>query len=276
MANLRIIYDNAADRATSLSASTTAGSLVAANMQNDVKGKVHRSTGTSVTYTLTWTTAETFGGLVLPMTNLFGDSTIRVRAYDATVGGTLLLDSGTVNAAPGLALGLWDWAQPLNANAFAYGGFSKTGVWFDNQVQAKRVVVDLVDTNNPAGYIDCARIVAGAYWEPSVQADYGVKESPKDSTGNDRNEAGDNVSDAGYAFSTLSLDLKLMTETDRAYLRRIFTRVGTRKNVALSVLPGNGNSTQEQDYSVYGKRQNSELAFDFFDSFSNTLTMESW
>ena len=55
MSNLRLIYDNATDRATSISASTTSGALVAANLQNDFKGQVHRSTGTSVSYTLTWT-----------------------------------------------------------------------------------------------------------------------------------------------------------------------------------------------------------------------------
>ena len=48
MPNLRLIHDNAADRATSLAASTTSGALVAANLQNDFKGQVHRSTGTSV------------------------------------------------------------------------------------------------------------------------------------------------------------------------------------------------------------------------------------
>ena len=46
MSNLRLIYDNATDRATSISASTTSGALVAAYMQTDMKGQVHRSTGT--------------------------------------------------------------------------------------------------------------------------------------------------------------------------------------------------------------------------------------
>ena len=64
MPNLRLIHDNAADRATSLAASTTSGALVAAYMQNDFKGQVHRSTGTSVSYTLTWTAGETVGGVV--------------------------------------------------------------------------------------------------------------------------------------------------------------------------------------------------------------------
>ena len=65
MPNLRLIHDNAADRATSIAASTTSGALVAAYLQNDFKGQVHRSTGTSVTYTLTWTAGETVGAVAL-------------------------------------------------------------------------------------------------------------------------------------------------------------------------------------------------------------------
>lgn len=56
MANLRIIYDNAADRAT-LTASTTAGALAATNLQRDEKAAIWRSTDTTATLTATWATA---------------------------------------------------------------------------------------------------------------------------------------------------------------------------------------------------------------------------
>ena len=148
MPNLRLIHDNAADRATSLAASTTSGALVAANLQNDFKGQVHRSTGTSVSYTLTWTAGETVGAVALPATNLSASATVRVRLYSDTGGTTLIADSGTINACPGLNLGLWNWALPLNGNAFAFGGASKSAVWFDAHYFARRCVIDLVDTGN--------------------------------------------------------------------------------------------------------------------------------
>ena len=76
MPNLRLIYDNVASSAT-LTASTTAGTLAASNMLTDVKSVVHRSTGTSVTYTMTWTANQTVGGVALPATNLTSTATIR-------------------------------------------------------------------------------------------------------------------------------------------------------------------------------------------------------
>ena len=146
MPNLRLIHDNAADRATSLAASTTAGALVAAYLQNDFKGQAHRSTGTSMSYTLTWTAGETVGAVALPATNLSASATIRVRLYSDTGGTTLIADSGTVNACPGLNLGLWNWSLPINGNAFAFGGASKSAVWFSAHYFARRCVIDLVDT----------------------------------------------------------------------------------------------------------------------------------
>ena len=174
MSNLRIIYDNVADRATSLTASTTAGSLLASNMQNDTKGIVHRSTGLTVVYTLTWTNLTTVGGVGLPATNLSADSTIRVQLYSDTACTTQLADSGTIYACPGNTLETWNWTLPLNANAFAFGGLSKSSCWFTNHYAVRGCKITLTDTSaNTAGYIDCSRLVVGPYWEPKQNVQNG-------------------------------------------------------------------------------------------------------
>ena len=276
MPNLRVIHDNAADRATSLAASTTSGALVAANLQNDFKGQVHRSTGTSVSYTLTWTAGETVGGVALPATNLSASSTIRVRLYSDTGGSTLIADSGTVYACPGLNLGLWNWSLPLNGNAFAFGGASKSAVWFSSHYFARRCVIDLVDTGNPAGYIDNARLVVGSYWEPAINAGYGVEANVVDRTSNSRNDAGDNLSDLGTKHDTLSLKLGNVGETDRARLMQIMRNAGAARNVFVSLLPGWADPVAEQDHMIYGKRANAGVSFDHYALFSNKIDIEGW
>jgi hypothetical protein len=275
MANLRVIWDNAIDRATSLAASTTAGALAASNMQNDFKGQVHRSTGTSVTYTATWSAGEVIGGVVLPMTNLSSAATIRVRRYADTACTNLIDDSGTVYACPGLTLGMWNWSQPLDANAFPYAGFSKSSVWMTPQT-VYGLVVDLVDTSNAAGYIDCARLIAGNYWESSKNPSYGAKMSVSDTSKSARNDAGDLLSDLGVKYETLNVNLALLSTSDRAYLLRILRSAGTGRNILASVYPDSGNSTLEQDHTIYGKRSNSDISTDFYNQYSNTLQMESW
>ena len=78
MTNLRIIYDNAADRAA-LTASTTAGTLGVANLQNNRKGRPWRATGTTARLGATWAAPESIGGVFLPFCNLSPTATMRVR-----------------------------------------------------------------------------------------------------------------------------------------------------------------------------------------------------
>jgi hypothetical protein len=186
MSNLRIIYDNAVDVASSISASSTAAGFDIGNVRNDYKGKVHRSVGTSVTYTISWNgvNAEAIGAVVLPATNLSTDATIKVDMYSGVSGtGTLVYTSGTIYACPGLNIEDWDWNSPLNwndntnVNMFTFGKISKTAVWlvesnqFFSQKVCRSITITLNDPNNPVGYIDCARIIAGAFWEPTFNVD---------------------------------------------------------------------------------------------------------
>jgi hypothetical protein len=276
VANLRIISDNAVDRATALVASTTSGSLVASYMQNDFKGKAHRSTGTSVSYAATWTDGESIGGIALPATNLTADATIRVRAYSDTAGVTQIKDTGVQYACAGQDLGLWNWSEPLNANAFAFGGVSKVQVWLGAHYFARRLLIDIVDSGNPAGYIDCARLVAGAYWEAPYNPGYGVLPTVVDTTASHRNDAGDNLSDRGTLHDTLSLDLKMLAETDRAALMRIARLAGTACNIFVSVFPEDDSPVAEQDFCIFGKRANAGVAADFYANFSHKLDLEGW
>ncbi len=78
MTNLRIIYDNAADRAA-LTASTTAGTLGVANLQNNRKGRPWRATGTTARLGASWAAPERIGGVFLPFCNLSPAATMRVR-----------------------------------------------------------------------------------------------------------------------------------------------------------------------------------------------------
>lgn len=75
---LRIVYDNAIDRST-LSASSTAGSLASSNLLTDNKSEVWRSTGTTARLTATWSVAELIACVAMPYCNLSSTATMRVR-----------------------------------------------------------------------------------------------------------------------------------------------------------------------------------------------------
>lgn len=274
MANMRIIYDDKATSAT-ITASTTTGSLAASNMLNDYKGKVHRSTGTSVSYTLTWAQAVSIGGIGLPATNLSPTSTIRVRLYTNTADTSAVADSGTITANGSQSTELYNWSNPLNANSFIYGGATKSAVWFQQHYSVKKAVIDLVDTSNLAGYIDCSRIVCGAYWEPKYNVSNGITHTINDTTQNVRNDSGDLLSDRGFIHDQLKFDLSVLVEEDKSTLNQIIKFVGTNRNIFVSLMPDN-NSSREQDYIIYGKRENSDIASPYYKLYSHSMSIEGW
>lgn len=278
MPNLRIIYDNAADRATSLTASTTSGSLAASNMQNNTKGKVHRQTGPSVVYTLTWTNGEDIGGIGLPATNLSADATIRVQLYSDIGATAQVADSGTIFACPGADLELWNWSIPLNSNAFAFGGASKTTVWFNNQVTAKACKITLTDTTaNTAGYIDCARIVCGRYWEPVRNVQNGsLNMEQADLSTSERTDSGDLIPSRSIMHDKLRLDIAYLEETDRQMFMRIARKAGKSSNILLSVFTGTENSVLTQDSTIYGKVTNFATAQQLYGFYSTPIEIEGW
>lgn len=275
MPNLRVIHINRADLATSLAASTTSGSLVASLMQSDRKGEAHRSTGTSVTYTLTWTAGTTIGAVALPATNLTAAATMRVRFYSDTAATALLLDSGTNIACPGLNLDQWAWSGNLDANAFAYGGASKAVSWLVNTAAVKAVKIDLVDTTNPAGYIDCARIVAGPWWSPTYNGDFGASTELTDASVNTRSDAGDLITDRSTISQNLTFSLNFMPEADRAQLSQLMRANGVWKPVFVSILPTAGDAS-EQDHMAYGKRKVHPIVIPGFNYYSGSVEIEGW
>ena len=275
MSNLRIIHQNLANSAA-LTASTTAGGLVAANMVNDRKGWIHRSTGLVVQYTLTWPDLQTIGGVAFPAIRITTDSTIRVWAYDAVAGGNLVLDTGVQWLAPGPALGNWDWTLPLNQSAFAAGSMVKAAHWLPDHYAARRVVIEVADLTNPAGYIDCARLVVGGFWEPDNSADYGVVTGVNDASKNNRTGAGDLPSDRASMSDSLKLDLSVMTSRDRARMHRIMNQNGITIPLFISLVAGSEDMLLEQDSMIYGKRQNSPVAFSSYNLHSTSITIEGW
>ena len=205
-----------------------------------------------------------------------------MRGYDAAAGGALVADSSVQYACPGAMLGQWDWTMPLNANAnananaFAFGGAAKTAVWLDDHYAVKRLEIDLEDANNAAGYIDCARIIAGSYWSPTYNPPYGATTGIEDSSKNSRNDAGDLVTDRGPMNDAMRFDLMDMPSQDRARMSQIMRGSGTAKPVFISLMPSNDDPLLEQDAMIYGKRQNGPIGFTNYDAYGTTTTIEGW
>ena len=275
MPNLRVIHQNLADTA-SITADSTAGTYVASNLQTELKSQFHRSVGTTVVYTLTWTTNQTVSAVVLPCTNLTATATIAVQLLSSTdnVAYSNIVTQTAVTAAPSTRIS--EFAAPTG-NLFAYGAVTKTAHWFTQPYNnVKRVIITLTDTTNPAGFIDCSRVICGHYWSPTYNASReGLVLTVSDTSTTSRNDAGDLISEQGFVHDQLQLNLGVLLDTDRDTLLGITRRRGVSQNILVSVFPEN-RTNNELAYLVYGKRSNSSINYTIPGLSSTSLEITGW
>lgn len=270
--NLRIIYQNWADTATSIVASTTAGSTTTANLKLDTKSKVWRSTSTTATLTVTFPIAKIVGGVVLPFCNLTSEARITIR--NGGPSGTIIANN--ILACPYQALGGWDWgALPLGVNAYSYGGGTYARAWFTIQ-SATILHITITDTNNSSGYLECSRLIIGSYWSPQYNTSFGIGVGSKDLSTHERTESGDLVSNRGVRYNSMTFDLKWLTATDRLQFTSILRGGGLPTPLFISLFPDNSEDyAQEQTYQIYGKfPQLSEISHPIFGMYSTQIEIE--
>ncbi|PHV29517.1 hypothetical protein CSQ93_05480 [Janthinobacterium sp. BJB426] len=274
MTNLRIIYDNAGDRAV-LTASSQADALGPANLQHDDKFYLLRSVGLALTITATWPSPQIVGCAALPFCNLTPTATIRVRGYVEPGDAMPDFDTGVVPACEYARLGMWDWgALPLGVNAFSYGGGTYARCWLP-MVSVKKLVIELADPDNPAGYIEAARLVVGPYWSPEQNASYGAGVTSFDTSTQNRTGAGSQTVERGAMYRKLSIELEHMTPLDRAELWRIVRGNGLTLPLLVSLYPDSDDGELEQAHQVYGRlASNFAITTPYYQTYATNIEIE--
>lgn len=259
MSKLRVIYQNLADTATISASSTISSAYGVTNLQTDTKSTWHRSSATTVTYTLTWASDQTISAVVLPCTNLTKTATILVRFFNVS---NSQLNTGATAISACQDSPIQAWSAPTG-NQFYLGAVSKTSWWLTTPyTTVRKLEIVLQDTSNSASYIDCARIICGTYWQPKYTANKdGLSITSTDTTENLRTDSGSLVADQGFVYDDLQFSLGILEDTDRDELVKILQFSGTSKYLLFSVFPGNNNSRTEQLYTVYGKRTNNAIQY---------------
>lgn len=247
---LKIISDNAANRAT-ISAAPIASGMSAAAMQNDTCANVCRAPGTSMTITLVWPVLERIGGVHLPWSNLSPGATMRVRGYSDAAGTAQVFDTGAILACPWPVIKLLgSWTAATAASAYAYGGGAHARSWFANEM-VKRIDVDLVDVGNLQGYLEVARIFAGDAWSPSQNADYNPGLTPGGTGEAFRDGAGGRRTRRGTKSRKMSVALSHMNEADRAAMWGVLAANGIEIPFIFSLYPNDTYPARERDHQMY-------------------------
>lgn len=264
--NIRLAFNNAAKTAT-LTASTTAGTLEASNLQNDEKTSIWRSTATTATLTATWSDAQSVTMVAIPFCNLTSSATMRVRGYTNVADGSPAFDT-TALACCAYAAGTFK--QIPGAAQFAYGG-GVYAVLFFTGAAVKKIVIDLADSTNPAGYIEAGCLFIGDSWQPEHNPDWGLGLGWADSSIHTRNASGSQKTDVKCRYKTLSMSLSSMSEADKTTILGIMRNYGVSNPVYFCLFP----DTPTQDNQIYGKlSQLGQLSFEFVNRYKTGIEIE--
>jgi hypothetical protein len=270
----KFIFKNVARLATLVASSTALGTF-SASMHTDIKQEVHRSVGTSASYALTFPSLQQIGGVHLPWTNLSPTATIRVRCYSDADGANLARDTGIIPACSAKVIELIGWTPAQAASAYAYGGGAHARAWFDNVI-ARRVVIDIVDTANLQGYIECGRIFLGAAWSPTETADYGAPVTVEDSSTSYRDDASNRRSNKSYKFRKASIELSHLTAADRTTVEAARMANGTTEPFIYSLFPGDADKELERaNQGLYCFATSAALNTPGFERYATTFEMET-
>jgi hypothetical protein len=185
-------------------------------------------------------------------------------------------DSGNFLCCPAPAVSLRGFTAAQAASAYAFGGGAAARHWMPAAKQAYGLAVDIVDVNNLQGYIEAAHLVAGPMWEAATNFDYNASSQLVDSSKNERNDAGDLITDAGTVSRKVSIPMSKLSPADRATLWGILRAGGSRYPTYLSMFPEDADTALERDHQVYGKLvQLPAMALPFFKLASATIEVDS-
>lgn len=238
-----ILYDNAVDRGT-VTASSEAGDLVAANLQDSRISKVARTTGLMGQYwQVSWSTGEPISTVVLWNHNLDISATIHVRLSDNADMSLPKFDQVFEAWPPSYG------ADDIGADLCGYGGYPFLTalnaykfyrvIQLGQTISAKHLRVDPVDDDLADGYFQAGRLIAGIGWTPTHNFSYGWEMDWEDASEQQEMDGGALYVDRRDKRRVLTLPFNFATEQDALGTYNDLNRiVGSSREILVMPHPG--------------------------------------
>jgi hypothetical protein len=184
-------------------------------------------------------------------------------------------DSSMLPACPAAAAVI-DGFTPLQAaSAYSNGGGAYARHWLPVPVPALGLAIDIKDPANLQGYVEAGRLVAGDYWSPANNPDYGASVTIMDASTHARTDAGDLWTDVGTRARKMPLQLSTLPAADRTALFGIVRRNGMSGAMLVSLFPESTDLELERDHTIFGRLSSvSAMSIPYFDLYSMPLEIE--
>jgi hypothetical protein len=277
MLNMRIVYSNAADRAT-LTASSEVGNLKVSHLKTDIKSQVWRTELPFGEIIAIWNNAETINFIGLPFTNLTKSASVRVRGYTNISDALPVFDTTSISCIPYSNTDDFGWEiNSPGVDNFGIGGAVYASLCFAGG-SVKKVIININDLSNPSGYIESGRLILGKYWELENNPDFGLQMGFVDTSNHERNDAGDLMTQIKTRYKKMSFSLNNLSPADRLKLMRIMRGNGMAVPIFIALYPVDAAVAMDsdedklQDYQIYGKLSAlSDVVLSRFDNYTSNL-----
>ena len=285
MANIvRFVFDNAADRVTSIVATSEAGDLVAENLLVDERESIWRSTSSSVaqTFLLSWDESENVSAVCFAWTNFSSLVSVQIKGYaqpgDYPEGSpsTASFDE-TFTPGDAAALGEFQWGyDPLAPSGSQLAHVeSQAQCWLSSTYSVRKLEIIITDTLNDDAYLEVSRLVVGDYISPTENASqsgftlrWAERSRPRRSESNNLR-----VEPLGrYRRAQLPLD-RLDTDSRNEILGMVAQGLG--RGVWVSSMPEDTNASNKELYGFWGALvQETDFSYPVFDTWAAPLIFE--
>lgn len=222
MANAILAYGNQIDNAT-LSGGSWVSTLPLNNLKDRRLGKLARSSNdllASTTFDIDLGSTRLLRVFALCGHNFSTSATRRFRFSAVSDFSTVVLDTGWVNVWPEVyPFGSVSWGSPNfwsgRYSAEEIAGYNASAVHiFSQSTNARYVRVEISDEDNPAGYVQMARVFVGDGWQPTRNMVYGASVGWLDRTGVQEARSGAEYFDIQRMPRVARFDLPAMSESE--------------------------------------------------------------
>lgn len=184
-------------------------------------------------------------------------------------------DSGMLPACPAAAAAVDGFTALQAASAYGNGGGAYARHWLHAQTMALGLAIDIKDPANLQGYVEAGRLVAGDYWSPANNPDYGAAVTIMDASTHARTDAGDLWTDIGTRARKMPLQLSSLPAADRTALFGIMRRNGMSGAMLVSLFPESADLELERDHSIFGRLSSvSAMSIPYYENYSMPLEIE--
>ena len=145
--------------------------------------------------------------------------------------------------------------------------------WLPTSHLVRKVVIEIDDPDNAAGYVEVGRLCIGKRVDLTAQPGYGAALKFVDRSKSSRAESGDLRIEQAGTYRTLELDFAVMPPEDAEVLMLIAAK-GIRAFVFISLFPGDAIGVKSQAYAFFASPTIDNFGYPFLNLWSNKLTLE--